>query len=62
VTLDNADLATPPLEAPELVDRRSISVLGIRRRYWEMTHGWTVPASSQETSETSEIETPGRVA
>jgi hypothetical protein len=59
MTQDIADLAVPPLEAPELVDRRSISVLGIRRRYWEMTHGWTVPASSHETAE---IETPDRVA
>jgi hypothetical protein len=59
VTQENADLAAPPLEAQELVDRRSISVLGIRRRYWEMTHGWAVPASSRETSE---IDIPGRVA
>ncbi|MDQ2654999.1 MAG: hypothetical protein M3Z20_18360 [Chloroflexota bacterium] len=59
MTQEIADLAAPPLEAEELVDRRSISVLGIRRRYWEMTHGWTAPASSRETSE---IDTPGRVA
>jgi hypothetical protein len=59
VTQEISTLAEPPLEAQELADRSSISVLGIRRRYWEMTHGWTVPASSRESSE---IETPGRVA
>lgn len=59
MTQEIADLAEPPLEAQELVDRRSISVLGIRRRYWEMTHGWAVPASSQGPSE---IDTPDRVA
>ena len=59
VTLEIAELAELPLEAPEALDRRSISVLGIRRRYWEMTHGWTVPATSQERPE---LDTPGRVA
>lgn len=59
MTQDIAALAEPPVEMPALVDRRTISVLGIRRRYWEMTHGWTVPAIQQETPE---IETPGRVA
>lgn len=47
------------METPALVDRRSISVLGIRRRYWEMTNGWSVPAMPQRDAE---IETPGRVA
>jgi hypothetical protein len=59
VTLEIADLAPAPVETPTRVDRSSISVLGIRRRYWEMTHGWTIPADSQRTAE---IDTPGRVA
>jgi hypothetical protein len=59
VTQETDNLAEPPLEAPALVVRQSISVLGIRRRYWEKTHGWTAPASAQETPE---IDTPGQVA
>ena len=59
VAQESADLAEPPIETPLLVDRRSISVLGIRRCYWEMTHGWSVPATPQRDAE---IETPGRVA
>ncbi len=59
VTQNSANLTAPPLETPEMVDRSTISVLGIRRRYWEMMHGWTVPVSSRETAE---IDTPGRVA
>ncbi len=54
-----ASEAASASDAPETVDRPPISVLGIRRRYWEMTHGWTVPTNP---SETPEIVRPGRVA
>lgn len=57
--MDLADLSETPAEAPAAGDRSSISVLGIRRRYWEMTHGWTIPVSAQRGPE---IDTPGRVA
>jgi hypothetical protein len=59
VTLEIADLPATSVEAPAAMDRASISVLGIRRRYWEMTHGWTVPANPQVTPE---IDPPGRAA
>lgn len=59
VSLEIADSSEAPMEAPAIVDRSSISVLGIRRRYWEMTHGWTVPAMPQGGPE---IDSPGRVA
>ncbi|MFN8661591.1 MAG: hypothetical protein U0075_06845 [Thermomicrobiales bacterium] len=59
VSLEIADLTAPPLEAPATPDRPPISVLGIRRRYWEMTHGWTIPAQPQGTPD---MDAPGRVA
>ena len=59
MTIEIADLPEAPVAAPAAVDRSSISVLGIRRRYWEMTHGWTVPVTAQGEPE---IDTPGRVA
>jgi hypothetical protein len=59
VSLEIANLPAATVEAPAAVDRSSISVLGIRRRYWEMTHGWTVPAMPQGGPE---IDSPGRVA
>ncbi|MFT4037236.1 MAG: hypothetical protein QM692_03575 [Thermomicrobiales bacterium] len=46
------DFAPPPTHA-------TISVLGVRRRYWEITHGWRVPANATDAPV---IETPGRVA
>ena len=58
-SVDPFSVAAPPAEAPEAWERPVISVLGIRRRYWEVTHGWTVPTRPQESPE---IETPGRVA
>lgn len=59
MSLEIADLSAAPIEAPAAVELPPISVLGIRRRYWEMTHGWTVPAKPQGTPE---IDIPGRVA
>jgi hypothetical protein len=47
-----ADASLAPAEAPT-------SLLNIRRHYWEITHGWHVPACS---SESPEITRPGRVA
>lgn len=46
------DFAPPPTRA-------AISVLGVRRRYWEMTHGWRVPMNADDPPV---IDTPGRVA
>ena len=59
VTGDPSGVAAPLTEAQGPEERTAISVLGIRRRYWEVTHGWTVPTRPQESPE---IETPGRVA
>lgn len=50
------DVAADPGLTPP---RSSISVLGVRRRYWEITHGWTVPNLPQDNRV---IDTPGRVA
>jgi hypothetical protein len=50
------DLAADPDVTPA---RPPISILGVRRRYWEITHGWTVPTSPQDNPA---IDAPGRVA
>jgi len=50
------DVTSDPGEIPT---RPPISILGVRRRYWEITHGWAVPTSSQDNAT---IDTPGRVA
>jgi hypothetical protein len=57
--MEITDPSEAPVQAPATVNRTPISVLGIRRRYWETTHGWTVPALAQGECE---IDTPGRVA
>ncbi|MCA9864319.1 MAG: hypothetical protein R2853_19085 [Thermomicrobiales bacterium] len=59
MTPEHAERAAPTLETTEPEGRRTISLLGIRRRYWELTHGWSVPARSPDTLDN---ETPGRVA
>lgn len=42
-----------------LTPARPISVLGVRRRYWEITHGWSVPGLAQDDGS---LDAPGRVA
>ena len=59
MSLEIADLSAAPVEAPAAVELPPISVLGIRRRYWEMTHGWTVPGNPAEAPD---VTRPGRVA
>ena len=54
-----ADAVVTAAETPLTLERPPISVLGIRRRYWEMTHGWKVPVDPVEAFE---IDTPDRVA
>lgn len=55
-SVEPRDIAADPGVTPA---RSSISVLGVRRRYWEITHGWTVPTLSQDNNA---IDPPGRVA
>ncbi len=57
--MDISDVAASPTDAPVAAERPSISVLSIRRRYWEMTHGWTVPGNPAEAPD---VTRPGRVA
>jgi hypothetical protein len=49
-----------PADAPLAPAQAPTSLLSIRRHYWEITHGWRVPARSSD--ESPDITTPGRVA
>jgi hypothetical protein len=51
--------AAAPADVPPVPSQPPISLLSIRRHYWETTHGWRVPASSPEAPV---IDMPGRVA
>ena len=42
-----------------LTPARPTSVLGVRRSYWEITHGWSVPGLAQDDAS---LDAPGRVA
>ena len=55
-SVEPLDIAAGPGVTPA---QSPISILEVRRRYWEITHGWTVPTLPQDNIV---IDTPGRVA